>query len=107
MSTKPTEAEIQALRDSILRQTGYGILYATAFMALQDVQRVRESNPHGVKVGQVWQDNDARSGGRQGRVLEVTETHARVEWYSGTSTKVRLDRFKPTSTGYRLIKDVK
>lgn len=65
------------------------------------------NNPHNVKVGQRWKDNDRRSGGRIGKVLEVGETHARVEWYSGTSTRIRLDRFKPTSTGYRLIEDVK
>lgn len=38
---RPTEAEILALRESILQQTGFGLLTATASLALQDVQRAR------------------------------------------------------------------
>lgn len=60
------------------------------------------NNPHNVQVGQVWQDNDKRSNYRRGRVTEVDETHARVDW-GRTATRVKLTRFKPTSTGYRLV----
>lgn len=105
---KPTEAEVQALRESILQQTGFDLLPASASMALQDAQRARreaEANPYGVKVGQVWQDNDKRSSYRKGRVIEVTEEHARMDW-GATKTRVSLSRFKPTNTGYRLIQDV-
>ena len=64
------------------------------------------NNPHGVKVGQVWQDNDGRGPRRVGRIVSIDDTHARVEWGVNT-TRVKLTRFKPTSTGYRLIQDVK
>lgn len=64
------------------------------------------NNPHNVKVGQVWQDNDKRSSYRKGRVIAVSDTHARMDWGT-TKTSIKLTRFKPTSTGYRLIEDVK
>lgn len=64
------------------------------------------NNPYGVKVGQVWQDNDWRGDGRRGTVVSVENTHARVDWGANT-TRIKLTRFKPTSTGYRLIQDVK
>lgn len=67
-----------------------------------------------VEKGQVWADNDKRGYGRHLRVVELTETHAVVEQVSardksphpatiGRRTRIRLDRFKPTSTGYRLV----
>ncbi|KXO99066.1 hypothetical protein AXK58_24235 [Tsukamurella tyrosinosolvens] len=62
------------------------------------------NNPHGVEKGQVWADNDKRMAGRELRVLEVGDTHATVTEIndtSGRTTQIRLDRFKPTSTGYR------
>ena len=54
-----------------------------------------------VEVGQIWADN-------------VGETHAVVKVLTavdspaygppnGRRTRIRLDRFRPTSTGYRLI----
>jgi hypothetical protein len=64
-------------------------------------------------VGQIWQDNDKRGYGRKVRIIEITETHALVElyqprhatrsWANGRRTRIRLDRFRPTSTGYRYI----
>lgn len=63
------------------------------------------NNPHGVKVGQVWEDNDKRDS-RTGRVVSIDDTHARVDWGVNV-TRVKLTRFKPTSTGYLLIQDVK
>lgn len=73
-----------------------------------------------VRVGQVWADNDVRSTGRQIRVVEVDATHATVELVDqrgrparghedaqkaepGRQTRIRLDRFRPTSTGYTLL----
>jgi len=76
-----------------------------------------------VKPGQVWADNDKRGYGRQVRVLEVHREmadgtpfyigYAIVEQVAhgdpvrahnnGRRSKIRLDRFKPTSTGYRLV----
>lgn len=65
------------------------------------------SEPPSVKVGQVWADNDWRSKGRMVRVLAVDETHATVQdrLGMGRKTRIRLDRFRPTSTGYRLERD--
>lgn len=78
-----------------------------------------------VRVGQVWADNDARGyGGRKVRVvaLEVRDhwrrivdgsdlppTHARCVTLhmngadKARHTSIRLSRFRPTSTGYRLV----
>lgn len=66
-------------------------------------------------VGQIWQDNDPRGHGRRIRIVSVTGTHALVESLSprrtrhlhakpGRRTRIRLDRFKPTSTGYQYIR---
>lgn len=62
-----------------------------------------------VRPGQVWADNDKRSNGRQVRVIHVTETHAVVGPVNpkarGRATRIRLDRFVPSSTGYRLVSE--
>ncbi|MFD8200015.1 DUF6354 family protein [Streptomyces sp. NPDC059701] len=65
-------------------------------------------------VGQLWQDNDPRSHGRTLRIVELDATHAVVELTvprgashlhakPGRRTRIRLDRLRPTSTGYRYI----
>lgn len=65
-------------------------------------------------VGQIWQDNDKRGHGRMVRIVAVDGTHAVVELavprgaghqhaMPGRRTRIRLDRFRPTSTGYRYI----
>lgn len=66
------------------------------------------TNPHNVKVGQIWADNDKRLNGRRIKVLEVGDTHATVASPTGIGphTKIRLTRFRPISTGYRLLEDV-
>lgn len=63
-------------------------------------------------VGQIWQDNDPRGYGRRIRIVEIDDTHAVVEHHNPRAvgrrprrTRVRLDRFRPTSTGYRFIAD--
>lgn len=66
-----------------------------------------------VAEGQVWADNDKRCEGRHVYVAHVDETHATVDQCrpDGTvmprarRTRIRLDRFRPTSTGYRLVRD--
>lgn len=70
-----------------------------------------------VRPGQIWQDNDKRGYGRQVRVVETDSTHALVELHQprqlhlpgakpGRRTRIRLDRFRPISTGYVLVQDV-
>lgn len=57
-----------------------------------------------VEVGQVWKDNDPRMGGAEVVVIEVGNTHARIRRPSGMETKIRLDRFRPTSTGFVFVR---
>jgi hypothetical protein len=85
-----------------------------------------------VRVGQVWTDNDSRSEGRTLKVLEVKRCQymASASWHCqmfegdfalcqvlterkgtrkatlGNKVWIRVDRFCPTSSGYRLVKDV-
>lgn len=57
-----------------------------------------------VRIGQIWADNDKRSAGRRVEVVAVDEKHATVKAAGGKRlTRIRLDRFKPTSTGYTLV----
>ena len=72
-----------------------------------------------VMRGQVWEDSDRRSAGRTVRVLRVEADHAVVTVLTaridaspgerhravGAERRIRLDRFKPTSTGYRLVSE--
>ncbi|MFE9491459.1 DUF6354 family protein [Streptomyces sp. NPDC006641] len=67
-------------------------------------------------VDQVWQDNDPRQDDRQVRIVELADTHALVVLHQprnpvssakpGRRTRIRLDRFRPTSTGYRYIRTI-
>lgn len=86
-----------------------------------------------VRPGQLWADNDPRHAGRTLRVDEVCyragkkvarctiltnsdETQAEIDkpttpWYRpadrrGRQTDISVRRFRPTSTGYRLVTDV-
>lgn len=80
-----------------------------------------------VRVGQVWADNDRRCAGRYVKVLAIEPARRRADLYArdvpakalvaacdqnGLThflrgkeqlTRIRLDRFRPTSTGYRLV----
>lgn len=61
-------------------------------------ETAKRRNPHHVQVGDIWQDNDPRhqAGG--------TLTPASDKRYrNGTPSRIRLSRFKPTSTGYRKV----
>lgn len=64
-------------------------------------------------VGQVWQDNDPRTGGRRLRIVAIDGDRAVVELYTprdgvvvvrpGRRTRIRLRRFRPTSNGYLYV----
>jgi hypothetical protein len=73
--------------------------------------------------GQIWADNDWRNAGRTIRIDQTDDTHATCTvltnrtqaqqeldqgtgWSTdarGRTTRVLLRRFRPTSTGYRLV----
>lgn len=60
------------------------------------------NNPYGVKPGQIWADNDPRTP----RTLTITEVDSGFAYAvssSGRKSRIRLTRFRPNSTGYRLI----
>ncbi|WP_432034648.1 hypothetical protein [Streptomyces antibioticus] len=67
----------------------------------------------GVRVGQVWADNDKRSEGRTVRIDEIDAryayctvlTTAMPSSRTGQRTRIGLERMRPTSTGYRLLED--
>lgn len=65
-----------------------------------------------VKVGQIWDDNDHRitpgAYRRRFKVLEIIGDRAVVETLNGASrkTRIKLERFRPTPTGYKLVQDV-
>ena len=71
-----------------------------------------------VKPGQCWADNDPRSEGRTLRVESIEgdkavctiltncDSYKGSAWQRdmvGKTTRISLSRFKPTSTGYRLL----
>jgi hypothetical protein len=63
-----------------------------------------------VRVGQIWEDNDRRitegAYRRRFKVLAIEDGKALVETMNNEPrrrTKIKLDRFKPTSTGYRIV----
>lgn len=80
---------------------------------------VAEDETPAPAVGQVWQDNDRRSYGRHLMIEDIGETHAvmvEVSYRPSNGavtaqgqprrTRVRLDRLRPTSTGYRYVTTV-
>ena len=65
-----------------------------------------------VKVGQIWEDCDSRAvqAGihRRLMVVEIIDVNGVKKAVcqhprGGQKTKIRLDRFKPSTTGYKLI----
>lgn len=64
-----------------------------------------------VKVGQVWIDNDKRMSNREIRIVRIDGTHAvgqvvlKPGIHQKSETRIRLDRFRPISTGFRLKTD--
>ena len=62
-----------------------------------------------VKPGQIYRDCDKRMFPRTIRVERVDEVYAycSTAYYpSGKTIRIRLDRMKPTSRGFDLVKDV-
>ena len=70
----------------------------------------KPANPYKVAIGQIWEDCDLRTlkEGKSPRTLTITRVYS-DRGYSVANTsnnrtvEVRLDRFKPTATGYRLL----
>jgi len=63
--------------------------------------------PAQVRVGQVWEDNDPRHSFPRRKITVLSIEGDRAVVQSGPrKTKIRLDRFRPTNTGYRLVEDV-
>ena len=70
-----------------------------------------ERNKYGVRVGQVWKDNDPRVNNRLLRVVEVDLALGRAKCDLTTERKkggkgfvhVRLSRFDGTKRGYSLV----
>ncbi|MFI0914192.1 hypothetical protein [Streptomyces abikoensis] len=68
--------------------------------------------------GQIWADNDPRCEGRYVRIVTIDDIHAAVRQVAydpstgiavdvpgGRRTRIRLDRLRPTSSGYRYVGD--
>jgi hypothetical protein len=63
-----------------------------------------------VKVGQVWEDWDSRfRDSQQRRLISIERIDGAYAYCSGLSTgkktRVRVDRFRPTASGYRLVSE--
>jgi hypothetical protein len=72
------------------------------------MSETKNPNPHGVHVGDIWEDCDPRARRRRLTVtlIDLERGKARVrDQDSGRLTFIALDRFKPISTGYRRIKE--
>lgn len=55
------------------------------------------------EVGQTWADNDPRANYNNARkIIAIQDGKAHLDGYP--KTRVRLDRMRPTSGGYRLIR---
>lgn len=66
---------------------------------------------NGVRVGQLWADNDRRESHvnrrQRLRVVKVVDDYARLrDEETGHEGQVLLRRMRPTSTGYRLVEDL-
>ena len=65
-----------------------------------------------VEPGQIWKDRDYRMHGRHLFVLRIEGERAicasctpNGKVLTQSLTRIRLDRFKPTSTGYDLVRE--
>ncbi|TXH09936.1 MAG: hypothetical protein E6R04_06630 [Spirochaetes bacterium] len=77
-----------------------------------DSIKYASTNPFNVAPGQVWRDNDPRENGRCIRVIRLEGGFAVVQrvrfvpnkrgvsMQEGRQTRIRLDRFKATTSGY-------
>lgn len=58
-----------------------------------------------VRPGQVWEDCDQRARGRRITVEHVGGRYAYVKDSRGRHSRIAIERMRPTSTGYRLLKE--
>jgi hypothetical protein len=58
--------------------------------------------PRRIEPGQIWVDNNPSARRRQVRVVGVCATHVAVTDGKRRS-RIRLDRFHPTTAGFRLV----
>lgn len=68
-----------------------------------------DSNPHGVKVGQIWESCDKRYPNNSIKVAVVYEDRGYATVIIQKNSRfrqIKLSRFRERSNGYRLIKDV-
>lgn len=63
------------------------------------------TNPYGVKVGQLWQSCDKRDPYRRVTVERIEGAYAYVRW--ARLSRIKLTSFRPISTGYKLVRDVR
>lgn len=61
-----------------------------------------------VKVGQVWENCDPRTPGKQFVVVSINEKLGYIitKKTSGRFGRVKITRLKPRTNGYKLIRDV-
>lgn len=55
------------------------------------------------KLNQVWMSNDKRDAQLERTIIAIDDT--RVTLGGSRPTRVRRDRMRPTSTGYRFVRD--
>lgn len=66
---------------------------------------------HPVRIGQIWMDCDKRMQNRKVQVTRIEGDYAfcrhwaQIGGASGRETRIRLDRFKKSSTGWLLVHD--
>lgn len=84
----------------------------TRFLRIIGIGRwIQDSkNPYNVKVGQTWQDWDGRFRKDTPVFKKILKIQGRYAYCEGirrgkmiSQTRILLSRFKPSSTGYRLI----
>ena len=83
---------------------------------MNETRGTRKAEAVAVRPGQVWADNDRREKGRtvrvdsvDGRFAYCTVLTARDNALNprvGHSTRIAVNRMRPTATGFRLIGDV-
>lgn len=55
------------------------------------------------ELGQVWMSNDKRDVQFERSIIAMDDTHVTLD--GPRPTRVRRDRMRPTSTGYRFVRD--
>jgi len=83
------------------------------------------TNVHGtvIRVGQVWADNDSRGQGLRGlrtlKVVAIEKGYVRraicevlTDWdgeppQRAREVRIKVDRMRPTSSGYRLVEETR